>query len=232
VLAGAKALQEARVRRPPAASACPTRAAFSCQARPPRDRPVPAPWALPPTRPLQGRRTADKLDDQGLRKLGRIVIRTKFFDDAILTALGSKQNELYGPLERGEGAPACAQVGRPAGRRLAGWLAGRVCCCGAPTLLKARRSSPRSVRATPCAARRSAQVVLLGAGMDSRPWRLALPPGVAWFEVDRQDVLHAKAGTLQQHGAQVDGGQQVRRPRCLPCWRVGLGAEPLAAAAR
>ena len=47
-------------------------------------------------------------------------------------------------------------------------------------------------------------MVLLGAGMDSRPWRLDLPPGVAWFEVDRQDVLEAKTSTLQRHGVQVD----------------------------
>ena len=33
------------------------------------------------------------------------------------------------------------------------------------------------------------QVVLLGSGMDTRPWRLDLPAGVHWFEVDQQDVL-------------------------------------------
>lgn len=47
------------------------------------------------------------------------------------------------------------------------------------------------------------QVVLLGSGLDSRPWRLALPPGVAWFEVDRRDVLAAKTRRLKEMGAQT-----------------------------
>ncbi|KAG2434050.1 hypothetical protein HXX76_007778 [Chlamydomonas incerta] len=47
------------------------------------------------------------------------------------------------------------------------------------------------------------QVVLLGSGLDSRPWRLALPPGVAWFEVDRRDVLAAKTRRLGEMGAQT-----------------------------
>ncbi|GAX83164.1 hypothetical protein CEUSTIGMA_g10590.t1 [Chlamydomonas eustigma] len=45
------------------------------------------------------------------------------------------------------------------------------------------------------------QVVLLGSGMDSRPWRLHFPPGVTWFEVDRQDVLKAKMDLLRKAGA-------------------------------
>jgi O-methyltransferase involved in polyketide biosynthesis len=42
--------------------------------------------------------------------------------------------------------------------------------------------------------------VLLGSGMDTRPWRLDLPPGVAWFEVDRHDVLAAKRAELTRSG--------------------------------
>lgn len=42
---------------------------------------------------------------------------------------------------------------------------------------------------------------MLGSGMDSRPWRLALPPGVRWFEVDRADVLAAKQRLLKANGA-------------------------------
>lgn len=48
------------------------------------------------------------------------------------------------------------------------------------------------------------QVVLLGSGMDSRPWRLPLPPGVHWYEVDRCDVLAAKQARLRDIGAQTD----------------------------
>jgi O-methyltransferase involved in polyketide biosynthesis len=44
------------------------------------------------------------------------------------------------------------------------------------------------------------QVVLLGSGMDTRPWRLNLPTGVAWFEVDRHDVLAAKRAELTRSG--------------------------------
>lgn len=47
------------------------------------------------------------------------------------------------------------------------------------------------------------QVVLLGSGMDSRPWRLELPEGVSWFEVDRADVLAAKT---RYEGARSDTG--------------------------
>lgn len=48
------------------------------------------------------------------------------------------------------------------------------------------------------------QVVVLGAGMDTRPWRCELPPGVRWFEVDRGDVLRSKARALELMGAQTD----------------------------
>lgn len=48
------------------------------------------------------------------------------------------------------------------------------------------------------------QVVLLGSGMDSRPWRLLnLPPGVSWFELDMPDVVHAKIARLRDAGAQM-----------------------------
>lgn len=35
--------------------------------------------------------------------------------------------------------------------------------------------------------------------MDTRPWRLDLPPGIAWFEVDRHDVLRTKKAELRKH---------------------------------
>ncbi len=66
------------------------------------------------------------------------------------------------------------------------------------------------------------QVVLLGAGMDTRAWRLELPPGVAWFEVDTADVLGAKRAIMTRAGAQwperaalVDGegGRRVAQRR-------------------
>ncbi|PRW60657.1 S-adenosyl-L-methionine-dependent methyltransferase [Chlorella sorokiniana] len=45
------------------------------------------------------------------------------------------------------------------------------------------------------------QVVVLGAGLDSRPWRMALPPGVRWWEVDMPHVVAAKRRQLAQLGA-------------------------------
>ncbi|KAK9790761.1 hypothetical protein WJX73_008029 [Symbiochloris irregularis] len=41
------------------------------------------------------------------------------------------------------------------------------------------------------------QVVLLGAGLDSRPWRLGLPDGVRWYEIDLAEVLGVKQKALQ-----------------------------------
>lgn len=46
------------------------------------------------------------------------------------------------------------------------------------------------------------QVVILGAGLDSRAWRLSLPPGVGWFEVDRADVIEHKHRCLSHVKAQ------------------------------
>lgn len=47
------------------------------------------------------------------------------------------------------------------------------------------------------------QVVVLGSGMDSRPWRLKLPAGLHWYEVDRADVLQAKEAALGAAGAEL-----------------------------
>jgi O-methyltransferase involved in polyketide biosynthesis len=49
----------------------------------------------------------------------------------------------------------------------------------------------------------SVQVVLLGAGMDTRPWRLPLPPGTLWLEVDQADVAAAKRKSLRAANAQT-----------------------------
>jgi methyltransferase (TIGR00027 family) len=43
------------------------------------------------------------------------------------------------------------------------------------------------------------QVVLLGAGLDTRPYRLALPADLDWYEVDRQEVLTGKQDVLAGH---------------------------------
>lgn len=50
------------------------------------------------------------------------------------------------------------------------------------------------------------QVVLLGAGLDTRAWRLPFPPGVAWYEVDQASVLDFKISRLQKAGAGMQAG--------------------------
>lgn len=52
------------------------------------------------------------------------------------------------------------------------------------------------------------QVVVLGAGMDTRAWRMDLPEGVKWFEIDMKDVVAAKNIGLQRAGAQTAADQQ------------------------
>lgn len=49
------------------------------------------------------------------------------------------------------------------------------------------------------------QVVVLGAGMDSRPWRLPLPPNVSWFEIDQSEVVAEKKRALVLASAEVPG---------------------------
>jgi methyltransferase (TIGR00027 family) len=45
------------------------------------------------------------------------------------------------------------------------------------------------------------QVVLLGAGLDTRAWRLPWPAGAVVYELDRADILDVKARTLSGAGA-------------------------------
>lgn len=45
------------------------------------------------------------------------------------------------------------------------------------------------------------QIVILAAGLDSRAYRLAWPPGTAVYEIDMPGVLEYKSATLACHGA-------------------------------
>jgi hypothetical protein len=51
---------------------------------------------------------------------------------------------------------------------------------------------------------------MLGAGMDTRPWRLPLDPRLKWFELDRSDVLAAKQKALQVAGAGFEPGTSAQ----------------------
>ena len=55
------------------------------------------------------------------------------------------------------------------------------------------------------------QVVELGAGLSTRPWRLHLPAVLKWFDVDRQDVIDVRENELIKHGAEVDMMSPIRR---------------------
>ncbi len=58
------------------------------------------------------------------------------------------------------------------------------------------------------------QVVLLGAGFDTRAFRLPWPPGVRCFELDTGDVLAAKQQVLTEQGA-VAGCERIVVPTDL-----------------
>jgi O-methyltransferase involved in polyketide biosynthesis len=64
------------------------------------------------------------------------------------------------------------------------------------------------------------QLVIVGAGMDTRAWRLPLPPGLAVFEIDRSDVLNAKKWSLYKSGAeqQQNGASAARFPLRCGSW--------------
>jgi hypothetical protein len=48
--------------------------------------------------------------------------------------------------------------------------------------------------------------------MDTRAWRLPLPPGTSWFELDQADLTAAKVAALDALGAQQAAPGQPGRP--------------------
>jgi methyltransferase (TIGR00027 family) len=68
------------------------------------------------------------------------------------------------------------------------------------------------------------QVVLLGAGLDTRAWRLSWPAGVVVFELDRAEVLDAKAGTLAGAGAVPGCDRRPVQADLASDWGVALRA--------
>ncbi|MEA5363225.1 SAM-dependent methyltransferase [Amycolatopsis sp., V23-08] len=71
----------------------------------------------------------------------------------------------------------------------------------------------------------AAQVVLLGAGLDSRAFRLAWPPGCRVFELDRPDVLAFKRDVLNGLGATATAARTTVAVDLRDDW-----AEPLCGA--
>ncbi len=55
------------------------------------------------------------------------------------------------------------------------------------------------------------QVVNVGAGMDTKPWRMALPCHVKWFDVDQPAVLTLKERLLRSAGAALSSAVEAQQ---------------------
>lgn len=104
-------------------------------------------------------------------KVGKMAIRTRWFDDQIEAALGMPVSATIPGVLRAASAPS-------------------------------RVDLPSYVWSHPDG-HEPRQLVMLGAGMDSRPWRMKLPADLAWFELDQGDVVGAKRALLHQLAAEV-----------------------------
>ncbi|KAL4447524.1 hypothetical protein ABPG75_004743 [Micractinium tetrahymenae] len=104
-------------------------------------------------------------------KVGKMAIRTRWFDDQIEAALGMPVSTHIPACLRAAGAPSTVDL-------------------GAYVWTHPQGQEPR-------------QLVMLGAGMDSRPWRMKLPADLRWLEVDQPDVVEAKRKLLRQLAAEV-----------------------------
>jgi methyltransferase (TIGR00027 family) len=77
------------------------------------------------------------------------------------------------------------------------------------------------------------QVVLLGAGLDTRALRLSWPPDTTVFEVDQPDVLLYKHEVLRRAGASAGCARRVEMPADLtgadwPAQLIDAGLDPSA----
>jgi methyltransferase (TIGR00027 family) len=73
------------------------------------------------------------------------------------------------------------------------------------------------------------QVVILGSGLDTRPYRLWWPPGTTVYEIDRPQVLDFKSELLRGLDAELAAnrcalGIDLRQDSLAALWRVGFDA--------
>lgn len=66
------------------------------------------------------------------------------------------------------------------------------------------------------------QIVLLGAGFDTRAYRLPLPAGARIIELDRAELLAEKEAVLQQHGAQPQCDRRTAAADLASDWAAAL----------
>jgi methyltransferase (TIGR00027 family) len=73
------------------------------------------------------------------------------------------------------------------------------------------------------------QVVILGSGLDTRPYRLWWPPGTTVYEIDQPDVVDFKTAVLRTLGAELNAhrravGVDLRRDWLTAMQRAGFDA--------
>ncbi|MGA9114539.1 MAG: SAM-dependent methyltransferase [Candidatus Dormiibacterota bacterium] len=127
--------------------------------------------------------------------------------------------------------PWAADLAGEEGRR---WAEGRAPEMLAPMIVRTRFFDDFLVHTT--AAGGITQVVLLGAGLDTRALRLAWPPGTSLFEVDQPEVMQRKQEVLGRADACARCARHVRLCADLsgdawPGQLVDAGLDPHAAAA-
>lgn len=66
------------------------------------------------------------------------------------------------------------------------------------------------------------QVVLLGAGFDTRAFRLILPAQLGWFEIDRAEIFEHKERVLSELGAVARCGRTVVAADLTGAWSTPL----------
>lgn len=101
--------------------------------------------------------------------------------------------------------PWAADLAGEEGRR---WAESRAAAALAPMIVRTRFFDDFLVDATTAGG--ATQVVLLGAGLDTRALRLAWPAGTSVFEVDQPEVIHKKEEVLGGAGAPVRCAQLAR----------------------
>ena len=127
--------------------------------------------------------------------------------------------------------PWAADLAGEEGRR---WAEGRAPEMLAPMIVRTRFFDDFLVHATTAGG--ITQVVLLGAGLDTRALRLAWPPGTSLFEVDQPEVMQRKQEVLGRADACARCARHVRLCADLsgdawPGQLVDAGLDPHAAAA-
>lgn len=141
-------------------------------------------------------------------RVSRIAVRTKWFDEEVENALRGERGTVEVDIKVVEG-----EVGEV------------VPAPSSSTPLASPASSVRvSVRPRSLPRPWPSQVVCLGCGMDTRPWRLDFPTSsesssekaspsskekkhsTRWFDVDTRCVLRAKARELEEAGADIPEG--------------------------